>query len=591
MSTKNQIKSRAALVAWVGAVVAWVPPLVWGLWSLLQVGLVVATTMVALLAAWWAWLRTPRQVMAWRNWRADQKGGFASSLDIVRRSGRIWLYRRAVRIRPSLAGASVWERWVRTHWSQLGPRIMQVGTGFGRLWVYCSYELFRVVVAGPRAGKTALTLNEVLDAPGAVVATSTKAEIISVSRALRERRGPVWIFNPDGLGTPDCASNFRWNPLSGCGDPVVAQRRAGYLMSGSKSVTGIGAENFWSDQGVRALGMFLHAAALGKRTLLDVERWLSRLGDADDQAEIREYLSTSPVAASMLSDYGQLAGTNTNTATSTTTTITTALQWLKQPSAAALVDAGVDEGFDVDELINRGGTLYLIAKDREHGGVGPLFTALAGYVYDGAVERASRMPRGKLDPPLCMVLDEAANICALPLQKMSGDMTGQGVAATGVFQSRDQIRAKWGEDAAGIIWQNAGTKILMGGNDDADELDQISRLFGEVKDREGGKGARKRALSVERLRALEELEAVVIRRAMGATIGSIVPYWERPDVKAQAKADREQARKAVESSRVPVWQRMLPARPHVETPPVPAPRTEDDDLVMWREGEGERHGQ
>ena len=56
----------------------------------------------------------------------------------------------------------------------------------------------------------------VIDAPGAVLVTSTRTDLHELTAALRTRRGPVYVFNAVGLG--DLPSTITFNPLTGCTD-------------------------------------------------------------------------------------------------------------------------------------------------------------------------------------------------------------------------------------------------------------------------------------------------------------------------------------------------------------------------------------
>ena len=68
-------------------------------------------------------------------------------------------------------------------------------------------------IMAPRAGKTtALAVPMVLDAPGAVIATSNKADLVMATHALRAAQGTCWVFDPQGIAhTPQ---RFSFNPLS-----------------------------------------------------------------------------------------------------------------------------------------------------------------------------------------------------------------------------------------------------------------------------------------------------------------------------------------------------------------------------------------
>jgi type IV secretion system protein VirD4 len=78
------------------------------------------------------------------------------------------------------------------------------------------------VFGGPRRGRTGWLAGRILDAPGAVLATSTRTDLSEVTAGIRGQRGPVFVFNPVGLG--DLGSTITVDPLTGCIDPVTAAR-------------------------------------------------------------------------------------------------------------------------------------------------------------------------------------------------------------------------------------------------------------------------------------------------------------------------------------------------------------------------------
>ena len=43
---------------------------------------------------------------------------------------------------------------------------------------------------------------QIIDAPGAVLVTSTRTDLLDQTGPLRAQRGPVYVFNPVGLGLP-----------------------------------------------------------------------------------------------------------------------------------------------------------------------------------------------------------------------------------------------------------------------------------------------------------------------------------------------------------------------------------------------------
>jgi type IV secretory pathway TraG/TraD family ATPase VirD4 len=85
----------------------------------------------------------------------------------------------------------------------------------------------------------------------------------------------------------------------------------------------------------------------------------------------------------------------------------------------------------------------------------------------------------RLDPPLAVVLDEAANYPLPSLPGLMSDGGGSGITTLAVLQSLSQARDRWGREAAGAIWDAAIVKIVLGGSANADDLADLSRLIGE----------------------------------------------------------------------------------------------------------------
>ena len=83
---------------------------------------------------------------------------------------------------------------------------------------------------------------------------------------------PIAVLDPFGAapGLPE----FVWDPVAGCVDPKVAEKRAKAFATGTVTgaVTGgrqDGAARFYAAETAKVLQGFLHAAALGQATYGD----------------------------------------------------------------------------------------------------------------------------------------------------------------------------------------------------------------------------------------------------------------------------------------------------------------------------------
>jgi type IV secretory pathway TraG/TraD family ATPase VirD4 len=121
--------------------------------------------------------------------------------------------------------------------------------------------------------------------------------------------------------------------------------------------------------------------------------------------------------------------------------------------------------FDTSRFLAESGTLYVIGDDK--GVDGPLVAALIEDVFATAKRIANASPGNRLDPPLLLMLDEAANIAYLPsLPTMVSAGGGRGITTVNVWQSRAQARDRWGADAERAIWGASTVKIVLGGLSD-----------------------------------------------------------------------------------------------------------------------------
>ena len=318
-----------------------------------------------------------------------------------------------------------------------------------------------------RTGKSGWLAGRVIDAPGAVLVTSTRTDLHALTVGLRARRGPVYVFNAVGLG--DLPSTVTFDPLTGCNDPVTAAERAADLLAAGATVGGGGDRAFWDSQARRVLAALLHAAALGRLSMATVLEWVANPEGA--AREVTSLLRRSP-QTSYVEAAEQFLTTNDRTRTSITATIMPALGWLTSPAACAAATGGTP--FDVATLLRERGTVYLLGA--EDGQTAPLVTALTAHIAREARRIAARAPGGRLDPPLTLALDEAALISPVPLESWTADMGGRGVSIIAAFQSRAQVIARWGETGASVILNNSGSVMVFGGTKDRDDLAYWSAL-------------------------------------------------------------------------------------------------------------------
>ena len=484
--------------------------------------------------------------------RSRRNHGVASRWQVLRTASAITLRRRAAILHPSLAvpGVAGWLiRWSprRTRTTDLGSRVARVGL----LGVWSPVEDVTMRIGGPRTGKSGELAGRILDAPGAVIATSTRTDLIGLTSTLREQRGPVYVFNPAGLA--GLRSTITFDPLSGCDAPKTATERASDLLAAvSAPGAGGGDREFWSTQARRALAALLHAAALGGLTMREVLVWLGDVPAATSEVTRLLRKSSEP---NFEADAVQFLTTNDRTRTSITTTIMAALGWLTDPIAAAAArstdDTGPRAGFDVTRLLRERGTVYMLgAEDAQ---TAPLVTTLTGHIAREARRISANQPGGRLDPPLTLALDEAALICPVPLDQWTADMGGRNITIHIAVQSWAQLKQKYGDAGAASIVNNTATLLIYGGTRDPDDLAAYVTLIGE-RDEEIRSWDHEQRVATTTTRRVPVLSAaqiaqlpfgkvVIIRRGMPAAIGRVQMAWKRRDVKKLHRTQRRGSRR------------------------------------------------
>jgi type IV secretion system protein VirD4 len=332
-----------------------------------------------------------------------------------------------------------------------------------------------IVFAPTGTHKTSgLAIPVLLEWEGPVVATSIKGDLLTETIGRREALGEVMTFDPSG--TSGAGSTQRATPLWSAGDWRGAMRVAHWLCSAAQSSrTGLQDADFWFATAEKLLAPMLFAAAKSKRTMADVVRWL----DEGPEANALE-------VAKALHDAGEPAAERAWQATRN--------REEKQRSsvyttAETIVSAFADErvqretesaDYTPARLLNgERNTLYLCAPLHEQKRLRPLFSMLVQELLAYAYERAA--VEGPLDPPLLLLLDEAANIAPIPdLDAIASTAAGQGIQLVSVFHDMAQVGTVYGRRAATVV-NNHRAKVFGTGISDPETLTFVSRVSGAAE--------------------------------------------------------------------------------------------------------------
>jgi type IV secretory pathway TraG/TraD family ATPase VirD4 len=407
--------------------------------------------------------------------------------------------------------------------------------------VWGTWEDMHIDIWGPRTGKTtSRAIPAILEAPGAVLVTSNKRDVIDATRGVRRTVGQVWVFDPQHLAgeSPD----WWWDPLSYVTDEVKAARLAEHFAAGSRA-PGARTDAFFDPAGQDVLAALLLAAAVDGRPITDVYRWLTR--PTDDTAVDLLNAAGYPLTADQLA--GHIAAPDRQRGGVFGTAAQMASCLTNRQAAAWVTPAGPLDPrphFDPATFIGNRDSLYLLSREGR-GSAGPLTTALTVAVIEAAEDHARTCPGGRLPVPLLGVLDEAANVCRWQdLPDLYSHFGSRGIVLMTILQSWSQGVQVWGEAGMRKLWSAANVAVYGGGVKESDFLDMLSRLIGDhdkhTRSVSTGRGhrsvtaqlSRERILDPADLAALPPGRAVVLASGARPTLIQTQPWMSGPHASA-----------------------------------------------------------
>jgi type IV secretion system protein VirD4 len=416
-----------------------------------------------------------------------------------------------------------------------------------------------VVVVGPtQSGKTtALAIPAILAWEGPVVAASVKSDLLRATRKQRNERGRVWCIDPTG-STGDRPST--WSPLTPCSDWPKARRAAADLAETAKSDGTTADGEFWYATAAKLLAPLMFAAARDRRAMADVVRWV----DTQEVSEVSFILDQVGVPEAL--DAARATWCRDER---TRSSVYTTAETILAPFAGTPPDTSTD-AFEPTELLDGCHTLYLCAPAHDQRRLRGYFTALTQQVLSHAFAKATRSGK-PLDPPLLVVLDEAAHIAPLSeLDGLAATCASHGIQLVTVWQDLAQVRARYGARAPTVL-NNHRAKLFLPGIADPDTLEYASRLIGDqdvttpsfTRDTKGGRSTTsttgpRRLLPPEELRCLRRGEAVLVYGTLPPARLRLRPWWDSPTtrglfLKLRGKGRRAGARSVTPSTPSGRW--------------------------------------
>lgn len=440
----------------------------------------------------------------------------------------------------------------------------ELGTG-KEIWL--DFETLTMDMWAARYGKSTGRITPmVLEAPGAVLTTSNKPDVVNDTAVARAAVGDVYICDPQRVWmTPDMPVPFyidlldyiRRRPVdewdNGAGDLARLFADDSGVQVGSG-----GADEQWRTSGAELLSCMLLAATEMNLPIVSILDWVYD----EENREVIDILEATDWPAMALKARGSYDLTE-KTRSGVFFSLRNMVAALSSKTFQRWVTPTQElSKFDPEQFITdhtNGGcpTLYLLSDQRKQGSASVLVLALTVWVTEAA-EDAARDNGGRLATPLLMPLDEVANTVRWSgLPDVYSFFGSKGIIISSVLQSFRQAKRIWGEDAASDLETNA-TVIVGGGIKDPDFLRDVSTLIGEHEERRVSQSSssdswsvsasqnwqEKTTLTPAEIRNLDPGMMIVIPQKNRPMIVQSVPFWERqyrPEIEA-ARASLNEAK-------------------------------------------------
>lgn len=397
-------------------------------------------------------------------------------------------------------------------------------------------EVQLTVIAPPRSGKSSgYVIPWLLDHRGPALVLSTKRDVHHATIEHRRKLGRVWFYDPFGEA-PTCA----FTPLSNASTWEQALRTSGSLAGAARSDQETAASEFWDREASMLLAPLMHAAALTGQSMATVLEWLDTRDFARAEADLRDAGADAACA--------QATSVLARDPRNRETTIMSAANLLRAYRYPR-VTRNQDEELTPDAFLDgRPNTIYVVAASHHQRELQPVILALVSAIYETAIERSRQ--HGPFDPPLYLLLDEAANIAPIrdiaPWLSQCGD---HGITIATIWQSIAQIEHRYGKAERDAILAASTAQIFIPPIADPTTTSYISDLLGHEPvaqaSRKHGLHAeetigvsQQRVVESQWLRQVARGNALLVYRDLPPAIVNAPGWYERDDIVNAAIAGR-----------------------------------------------------
>ena len=340
-------------------------------------------------------------------------------------------------------------------------------------WVAADPESAVMVLGPPRSGKTsAVMIPAILGAPGAVISTSTKPDVMRVTAAVRSEVGQVWLFDPSATGQelPDGVRRLCWSPVAAAVTWDEALVMAKAMTASTRAGAGTTNENHWSERASALLAPLLYAAHETDRPIGEVLRWILRKNLEPALQVLAD--SESDFAADVLTGIQETDDRERSSIFSAAAGVVAAY------NADAVRASAAHPNFDPARFVSSTDTIYITAPEHKQALCAPLIVGLLEQIRHAVYHQAATQA---MDGPVALwALDEVANIAPIhDLPALVSQAGGQHLQIMIGLQDLSQARTRWGQDAADGFMSLFQTQAVLSGIADSRTLESISLALGE----------------------------------------------------------------------------------------------------------------
>lgn len=394
-------------------------------------------------------------------------------------SGRLRLpFRRpdrspATRLADTIASSPDPGEMAREHSRQQGGGAF-LGFYPGGRWVTADPEHAVMILGPPRSGKTStIVIPALLAAPGPVVSTATKRDVLDATWRARSRVGQVWVFDPSGEPTsfPAGIRRLSWSPVTAASSWDSALLTARAMAATTSAGKGTTNEHHWRERSTALLAPLLYAAHLSGRPVAEVLRWVLRADLSQPGLVLEDH--DAHVANDVLVGIAKTDQRERSSIFSATAGVLAAY------NADATRKAAATPNFDPTRFVDSADTIYITAPAHKQALCAPLVVGLLEQIRHATYAQAATAQHAG-EPPVFFCLDEVANIAPIhDLPALVSEGGGQHLHVLVCLQDLSQARIRWGETAADGFLSLFQTKLILTGIADPHTLEAISLALGE----------------------------------------------------------------------------------------------------------------